>query len=143
MMKHRNGLTFGRVIRERRRQLDLTQQEIAQKIALSTPYVGHLESGKRHPSQKVLISLAKVLGLDGRELFLMANPSAVEMLQSKEPDNNKLVWEEFRKDKQMQRTHHITSDEMNLLSAVALMGEVSSSQEYIYVLDVVRHVLGR
>jgi transcriptional regulator with XRE-family HTH domain len=143
MVKHRNGRTFGRVIRERRRQLDLTQQEIAQKIGLSTPYVGHLESDKRHPSQKVLLSLAKVLGFDRRELFLMANPGAVEMLRAKEPYNNRLGWEEFRKDKQMQNAHHIRSDEMNLLSSVALMGEVLSSQEFIYVLDVVRHVLRR
>jgi transcriptional regulator with XRE-family HTH domain len=143
MVKHRNGRTFGQVIRERRRQLDLTQQEIAQKIGLSTPYVGHLESDKRHPSQKVLLSLAKVLGFDRRELFLMANPGAVEMLRAKEPYNNRLGWEEFRKDKQMQNAHHIRSDEMNLLSSVALMGEVFSSQEFIYVLDVVRHVLRR
>ena len=36
--------SFGQVIRERRRQLDLTQDEVAHRIKTSTPYVGHLES---------------------------------------------------------------------------------------------------
>jgi len=37
-LKERN---FGQVIRERRRQLDLTQEEVARRIKTSTPYVGH------------------------------------------------------------------------------------------------------
>jgi len=39
-MAMRKERTFGQVIRERRRQLDLTQQE-ARRIRTSTPYIGH------------------------------------------------------------------------------------------------------
>jgi predicted transcriptional regulator len=46
--------SFGQVIRERRRQLDLTQEEIAHGIQTSTPYIGHLESGKHHPSDETI-----------------------------------------------------------------------------------------
>ena len=74
-MTRRRERTFGQVIRERRRQLDLTQQEVGRRIKTSTPYVGHLESGKRHPSDKVLSRLAEVLALDRRELFFLANPA--------------------------------------------------------------------
>ena len=35
--------TFGQVIRERRRQLDLTQEEVAKRIKTSTPYVGGMK----------------------------------------------------------------------------------------------------
>jgi hypothetical protein len=108
---------------------------------ISTPYVGHLESNKRNPSDKVLGRLAKVLGF--RKLFLMANPHNVELPRSNEPDNKKSIWEEFRKDEQIRQTHHITPDEMELLSTVALMGEISSPQEFIYILTVIRHVLRR
>jgi len=45
-MAKRKERTFGQVIRDRRRQLDLTQQEVARRIKTSTPYVGHLESKK-------------------------------------------------------------------------------------------------
>jgi transcriptional regulator with XRE-family HTH domain len=142
-MIRRTERSFGQVIRDRRRQLDLTQQEIARRIRVSTPYVGHLEAGKRHPSDKVLGQLAAVLGLDRRELFMLANPQAMELLRPPEPDKKKLAWEEFRKDGQFRRTHQITSDEMEMLSSVALMGEISSARDFIYILNTVRQALRR
>ena len=36
--------SFANVIRERRRQLDLTQEEVALRIDTSVPYVGLLEA---------------------------------------------------------------------------------------------------
>ena len=131
------------MIRDRRRQLDLTQQEIARRIKTSTPYVGHLESSKRHPSDKVLSRLAEVLGLDRRELFFLANPRAVELLKPNETENKKPAWEEFRKDERIRRAHNISSDEMELLSTIALMGEISSPRDFVYILHTVRHALGR
>src|SRR5271156_3994841 len=94
-IKERN---FGVVIRERRRQLDLTQEEVARRIKTSTPYVGHLESGKRHPSDKVLTRLADVLLLDRRELFFSANPQAEELVKNQEQKDTKSAWAEFRSD---------------------------------------------
>src|SRR5260370_21372234 len=72
--------SFGQVLRDRRRQLDLTQEEVARRIKTSTPYIGHLESAKRHPSDKIVTRLAEVLGLDRRELFFLANPRAHALL---------------------------------------------------------------
>jgi transcriptional regulator with XRE-family HTH domain len=142
-MAKRKDRNFGQVIRDRRRQLDLTQQEIARRIKTSTPYVGHLESSKRHPSDKVLSRLAEVLGLDRRELFFLANPRAVELLKVNETDNKRPAWEEFRKDERIRRAHNITSDEMQMLSTVALMGEIPSPRDFLYILQTIRHALGR
>src|SRR5260221_4506560 len=66
--------SFADVIRARRRELELTQDEVAARIGISTPYVGHLESGKRHPSDKIVTKLAHALDLGSRELFFLANP---------------------------------------------------------------------
>src|SRR5579863_9767807 len=121
-MTRRRERTFGQVIRERRRQLDLTQQEVGRRIKTSTPYVGHLESGKRHPSNKVLSRLAEVLGLEQRDLFFLANPRAVELVSPKTPKRNS-SWEQFRTDERVRKIHAITADEMDMLSRVALMGE--------------------
>lgn len=142
-MAKRKDRTFGQVIRDRRRQLDLTQQEIARRIKTSTPYVGHLESGKRNPSDKVLSRLAEVLGLDRRELFFLANPRAVELLEPDKADGKRHAWEDFRKDERTQRAHNIRADEMALLGAVAVMGRVSAPRDFLHILNVVRHVLGR
>ncbi len=58
--------SFAWVIRERRRQLDLTQEDVARRIKTSVPYIGLLEAAKRHPSEKVVAKLATVLGFEPR-----------------------------------------------------------------------------
>ena len=138
--KERN---FGQIIRERRRQLDLTQEEVARRIKTSTPYVGHLESGKRHPSDKIVTRLAEVLGLDRRELFFLANPRAQALLNPEPETQASSAWEEFRHNEQLRRIHTITNEEMDMLSRVALLGEVRSPRDFIYILNTVRHAVGR
>ncbi|HJU28511.1 MAG TPA: helix-turn-helix transcriptional regulator [Candidatus Binataceae bacterium] len=142
-MTRRNERSFGRVIRERRRQLDLTQQEVAHRIKTSTPYVGHLESGKRHPSEKILARLAEALALDRRDLFFLANPGMSELLAPKSSENRKSAWEEFRRDERLRRLHNISAEEMEMLSRVALLGEIASPRDFIYILNTVRFALGR
>ena len=135
--------TFGQVIRERRRQLDLTQEEVARRIKTSTPYVGHLESGKRHPSDKIVTRLAEVLGLDRRELFFLANPRAQALLSPVPDPNSSSAWDQFRGNEQLRRVHNISSEEMDMLSRAALLGEVRSPRDFIYILNTVRHAVGR
>jgi transcriptional regulator with XRE-family HTH domain len=134
---------FGQIIRDRRRQLDLTQEEVARRIKTSTPYVGHLESGKRHPSDRVLSRLGEVLLLDKRELFLLANPQAAKLLDTQGSSEAKSAWADFRRDERMRRIHGINDQEMEALSRVALMGEVRSKQDFIYILNTIRQALGR
>ena len=122
--------TFGQVIRERSRQLDLTQEEVAHRIKTSTPYVGHLESGKRHPSDKIVTRLAEVLGLDRRELFFLANPRAQALLTPEVAETAESAWEDFRKNEQLRRLHNVTGGEMEMLSRVALLGDVRSPARF-------------
>jgi transcriptional regulator with XRE-family HTH domain len=73
-------LSFGTVIRDNRRKLGLTQEQVARRIGVSTPFVGHLESSKRRPSHHTVGLLADVLGLDESELFLTAYPEAAKLV---------------------------------------------------------------
>lgn len=133
---------FGEVIRSKRRELDLTQDEIAARIKISTPYIGHLESGKRHPSDKIVTKLAEALGLDNRELFFLANPHA-EALFSEPVGIEGSSWEQFQKNEKLQRIHNVTPAEMQLLAQIALMGEVQAPRDLIYILTTIRHAVGR
>jgi transcriptional regulator with XRE-family HTH domain len=135
--------TLGQVLRRRRRQLGLTQEEVAKRTKTSTPYIGHLESGKRHPSDRMIASLAAVLGLDSRELFLLANPRAQEMIGPEPESKADSTWEIFRKDEQLRRIHNISDDEMEILSRAALLGEVRGTSDFIYILHAIRHAIGR
>jgi transcriptional regulator with XRE-family HTH domain len=134
--------TFGQVIRDRRRRFDLTQEQVARRIGTSTPYVGHLESGKRHPSDEILSRLADALGLDRKELFFMANPKAKELFQAQNPATTEAsAWDEFRRDEDMLHRLNVSTKEMNMLSQVALMGAVRSTRDFIYILNTVRQSL--
>ena len=133
---------FSKIIRDRRRQLDLTQREVAIRIKTSTPYVGHLESGKRHPSERILSRLAEVLRIDRRELFFLANPGTKVLLDEEQAAvQESSAWEEFRSDASMHRLHQITARELYMLSQVALMGQVRTSRDFIYILNTVRQSL--
>ena len=134
-------LTFGHLIRSRRRQLDLTQEEVARRIGTSVPYIGHLETQKRHPSEKVIVKLAEVLGLDSRELFFLANPKTKALVSERGsvPSN---TWESFRGDAALRKVHNITDQEMETLSSVAMMGDVRSPRDFIYILKAIRQALG-
>ncbi len=133
---------FGDVIRAKRLELGLTQDELAARIEISTPYVGHLESEKRHPSNKIIPRLASALGLDNRELFFLANPHA-EALISEPVAAVGSTWEQFQKNEKLRRLHHISNAEMQVLSQVALMGDFRSPRELIYILTTIRHAVGR
>jgi DNA-binding XRE family transcriptional regulator len=134
---------FGRIIRERRRQLDLTQEDVARRIKTSVPYIGHLEAAKRHPSEKVLAKLANVLGLDLRELFFLANP-ATRVLISEQPKSSEVsAWDAFVKDDKLRKIHSITEQEMAILSGVAMLGDVRSPGDFLFILNAIRQALGR
>jgi transcriptional regulator with XRE-family HTH domain len=130
--------SFGQVIRERRRQLGLTQNTVARRIGASTPYVGHLESGKRHPSEKIVSRIASVLGFDARALYFLANPGARELLDQRSKPGAASSWEAFCKDARLRRIHNVTPKEMEMLSRVALLGDVRSSRSFIYILNTIR-----
>ena len=135
--------SFGRVTRERRRQLDLTQEEVAQRIQTSVPYIGHLEAGKRHPSRQVVVKLADALGLDVRDLFLLANPKVGSLISEQQDSGGTSAWNAFVKDRKLRKIHNITNQEMETLSQVAKMGEVRAPRDFIFILNTIRQALGK
>jgi len=140
----REASSFGGVIRTRRRKLGLTQDEVASRIQTSKPYVAHLESGNRHPSDKIVARLAQVLGLDGRDLFLLANPNTEALLFSDEGQPAEgSVWEQFQNDQDLQSLYGVTPDEMEVLRRVSLLGQFRSPRDLIYVLNAIRHAIGK
>jgi transcriptional regulator with XRE-family HTH domain len=142
-MRKANQRTFGAVIRERRRQLDLTQEDVARRIKTSTPYIGHLEAGKRHPSEKVIARLGEVLGLQSRELFFLANPRARDLLGTGDGGGRRRsAWEEFSRDERIRRAHNISPEEMEVLGRVATMGQARAPRDFIYILNAIRLALG-
>jgi len=131
---------FGKILRKARLELNWTQDDLARKIRVSTRYIGHLESGKRHPSDKTVERLADTLRLDRRRLFFDANPETQAYLDPP-PSPGESAWDQFSKDENLRRQNHISPEEMEMLSRSAMLGQASSPKDFIYVLNTVRQAI--
>jgi transcriptional regulator with XRE-family HTH domain len=129
------------MIHARRRQLELTQKELASRAKISLAYVQFIESGERRPSATIITRLTKVLHFDGREVFFLARPRARAILGPGSAKPVRSAWEQFRRDDRVRRLHSISDEEMETLSCMALLGEVRSAREFIYVLNAVRNAI--
>ena len=78
--------SFGQVIEDRRRKLNLTQGAVAKKVGVRANYIGYLERGERNPSLAVVEDLSTALDLNARELYLLANPKVCSLLGNLDTD---------------------------------------------------------
>lgn len=60
---------FGRAVRKRRRELDLSQEELAERASLHRNYVSDIERGDRNPSLENICKLAKALDIKVSTFF--------------------------------------------------------------------------
>jgi len=59
---------IGPFIRRRRDELDLSLRELAKRLDCSPAFISDIELGRRHPSDKVLSEIARVLKVKIEEL---------------------------------------------------------------------------
>jgi transcriptional regulator with XRE-family HTH domain len=59
---------IGSYIRKRRDELDLSLRELAKRLDCSPAFISDIELGRRHPSEKVLIEIARILKVKVEEL---------------------------------------------------------------------------
>jgi len=136
-----NTTTLGSVLRRRRKQLELTQQEIARRVAVRANYVGYLERDLRRPSTGVLAKLAKVLDLDRQELYFLANPQVRDFVKSEARDPQQSTWDAFRTNKRVHTRHGVTQAELKALQGVSAIGPIRSTRDYLFILQAIRMAL--
>lgn len=61
-------MTIGENIRKIRKEKNLTQSELAQKIGISYQQIGQYETGKRKPKKETLTKIAKALSVSVADL---------------------------------------------------------------------------
>ena len=96
-MKKVKAMSLGQIIRNKREQLDLTLDEVSNRVGYSKPYLSTIETGKvkNPPSDELLTRLERVLQFDGGLLLNIAHlermPSDVRgAYESREAENQKL-----------------------------------------------------
>jgi transcriptional regulator with XRE-family HTH domain len=60
---------FGKNVRRRRRELNLSQEKLAEQCDLHRTYIGGIERGERNVGLENIQKIAKALGLKMRDLF--------------------------------------------------------------------------
>ena len=62
---------LGPYMRRRRDELDLSLREVAKRLDCSAAFISDIELGRRHPSEKVLTEIARVLRVKLEDLQAM------------------------------------------------------------------------
>lgn len=65
----KNDRRLGKGIRKLRRQKGFTQEDLAEKVRVTTKYIQYVESAKRIPSLKLLYRIARALRVRVNELI--------------------------------------------------------------------------
>lgn len=60
---------LAKIIRTRRHEMGLSQEQLAEKIDKSTSFIGQVERGECFPKFETLQALVACLGIDANELF--------------------------------------------------------------------------
>src|SRR5262245_14751763 len=78
---------FGRMVRDRRKACDLTQEALAERVSCSIETIRKIEAGKLRPSRQLAVLLTEALAIpmDERATFLHAARATAELLQSALP----------------------------------------------------------
>ena len=66
------GNNLSTIIKRQRIMVPLTLRELAAKAGVSASHLGRIERGERFPSARILRKIAKPLGFDEDELFMLA-----------------------------------------------------------------------
>ena len=89
MEEARPSRTLGERIRDRRRQLDIRQRVLADKVGIDFTYLSKVENDRGDPpSDETIVRIAHGLDLDELELLSLAGkvPSTVRNLAAEDPE---------------------------------------------------------
>ena len=99
---------LGRVIRERRKQAEMSLRDLAARTDVSNPYLSQLERGLHQPSVRVLKAIAGALNMSAEALMVQAG-----MLD--EPDDGEAA---ASVSDAVQADPHLTDEQKSALLAV-------------------------
>lgn len=59
---------LGKRVQKQRKELSLTQEDVAYKVGISRAYMGYIEQGRNLPSRELLEKIARALKVNLRDL---------------------------------------------------------------------------
>jgi transcriptional regulator with XRE-family HTH domain len=137
--------TLGKVLKDRRAMLRLTQRELALKLGVKPSHIAYLEMDRRRPSLGLLSRIADVLDLPRDSLFVLAHPEASSLLPTPRaavprqgPDQ---AWHEFAGNAALLARHQVKPRELEVLSQVNLLGKITAPRQFVFILNAIRQAV--
>ncbi len=139
-MSQKNGL--GRLIKQKRKELALTQRALADQLGVEASHVAYLESGKRKPSLTLMARLAEALGVSRQQIFLLSHPEAAEVVNRRDrvPSGERSAdrWRQLVTDRAFVKRHRITRRELQAFKELSLLDYVLSRHQLLAILTMIR-----
>src|ERR1039457_7219693 len=132
--------TLGSIVKEARDGARMTQRDLATAVGIKASLVAYIESGYRKPSISLINRLGETLGLDAKELLVLAHPEAKQIVDGARPSTKKGdgAWPRFVSNRALLRRHAITKGELKILKQVATLENVAHPGHFIFILNAIR-----
>lgn len=137
--------SFGEILLRRRKELKMTQSQLAARIGCQPNYIVYLEKGERRPSDRTVRNVASATGLDKGDLYLAANPQvreflhiddANQILRDQLPDGLKKLAE----DEAVRAKHEIGEEEIETVAHVRFSGRATTPEQYLTLILTLRYI---
>lgn len=132
---------IGGFIANLRKENNLTQEELAEKLGVSPKSISRWENGKTMPDISMLNDLASILGVTVQELLNGQKMSKEELLELRDTIDNLILYEtSYHIKKDMKTNKYIIMG--NIILVVALMNQAFEILNYFCPENVVEFVDG-
>ena len=141
-----NKKTLGSMVKEARDALRFTQRDLAAKVGVKASHIAYIENGFRKPSLALLRRLADTLGLEPRELLLLAHPDAKYLMGERGQPNHQPkddAWERFASDRALLKAYKVSRAELQVLKQVSLLQHVGHPRHFLFILNSIRQANDR
>src|SRR5271166_2548512 len=117
---------LGSVVKEARDGARMTQRDLATAVGIKASHVAYVENGHRRPSISLINRLSETLGLDAKELLVLAHPEAKQIIDGAQPSAKKSdeAWPRFISNQALVKRHAITKSELKILKQVSMLEHV-------------------
>jgi transcriptional regulator with XRE-family HTH domain len=136
-----NKRTLGSIVRDARDGARMTQRDLAAAVGIKASHIAYIENGHRKPSISLINRLGRTLGLNTKELLVLAHPEAKQIIEGDRPSKKSDgAWPRFVSNKALLKRHAITQGELKVLKQIAMLQPVASPGQFIFILNAIRQV---
>ena len=131
--------TLGSIVKAARDDARMTQRDLAAAVGIKASHVAYIENGRRRPSISLINRLGEALGLNAKELLLLAHPEARQIVDGDRMSPKRTnSWERFVSNRALVRRHTITQAELKVLKQVSMLEQVAHPMHFVFILNAIR-----